>query len=203
MGRESDARERLLAAALELVWERSYHSVGVEAICAKAGVKKGSFYHFFASKADLVAQAATEHWRAGRAELDALFSSPSPPLARLKAFCDKVYTGQCEHRRLTGKVRGCPYFDLASESGCLEPELAGRLAGILHEYRRRLREAACEAKSLGHIAAPDPEAAADRLFDYLQGSLMNARISGDPEPLRELWTGAKLLLGAPDPFGQA
>lgn len=44
MGRTSDAKERLLAAALDLIWERSYGSVTIDAICEKAGVKKGSFY---------------------------------------------------------------------------------------------------------------------------------------------------------------
>ena len=57
MGRTSDARERLIATAIELIRARSYESVGVDALCNHAQVKKGSFYHFFPSKQDLMPRA--------------------------------------------------------------------------------------------------------------------------------------------------
>ena len=58
----TDTKQRLLNTALKLVWEQSYGSVSVDQICEKADVRKGSFYHFFASKADLAIAAAEEHW---------------------------------------------------------------------------------------------------------------------------------------------
>ena len=61
MGCTSDARERLLTAAWELICAETYGAVGVEAICERAGAKKGSFCHFFASKADLAVQTMEEH----------------------------------------------------------------------------------------------------------------------------------------------
>ena len=62
MGRTSDAKERLLDAALDLIWERSYGDVTIDAICEKAGVKKGSFYYFFDSKSELAAAALQSDW---------------------------------------------------------------------------------------------------------------------------------------------
>jgi TetR/AcrR family transcriptional repressor of nem operon len=50
MGRTSDAKERLIEAMIELIWTGSYGSTSVDQICERAGVKKGSFYHFFESK---------------------------------------------------------------------------------------------------------------------------------------------------------
>ncbi|PYJ58790.1 MAG: TetR/AcrR family transcriptional regulator, partial [Verrucomicrobia bacterium] len=44
MGRVSDAKERLMGAVRELIWEGSYGSTTIDQICEKAGVKKGSFY---------------------------------------------------------------------------------------------------------------------------------------------------------------
>ena len=44
----TDTRERLLKTASDLIWSNSYHATGVDRICAESGVKKGSFYHFFA-----------------------------------------------------------------------------------------------------------------------------------------------------------
>ena len=54
MGRTSDAKAKLLSVAFDLIHENSYGSVGVEQICQRAKVNKGSFYYFFKTKTDLV-----------------------------------------------------------------------------------------------------------------------------------------------------
>ena len=54
MGRMSDARDRILQAATDLIHDRGYAAVSVSDICSAAGLKKGSFYHFFPSKLELV-----------------------------------------------------------------------------------------------------------------------------------------------------
>ncbi len=54
MGRTSDARERIIQSSIELIHYLSYSSVGVNELCEHAGVKKGSFYHYFPSKSDLM-----------------------------------------------------------------------------------------------------------------------------------------------------
>ena len=53
MGRTSDAKQKLIDSAIELIHSRSFADVGVNELCQHAGVKKGSFYHFFPSKQDL------------------------------------------------------------------------------------------------------------------------------------------------------
>ena len=50
MPRVSDMKKRLTDAALDLMWENSYGTTSVDAICERAGAKKGSFYYFFKSK---------------------------------------------------------------------------------------------------------------------------------------------------------
>jgi len=47
MGRTSDAKEKLLSVAFDLIHENSYGAVGVDQICKRAKVNKGSFYYFF------------------------------------------------------------------------------------------------------------------------------------------------------------
>ncbi|MBL8945826.1 MAG: helix-turn-helix transcriptional regulator, partial [Myxococcales bacterium] len=61
MGRCSDARGRLVATAVALFRERGYTAVSVADICDAAGLKKGSFYHFYASKLDLALDAIDEY----------------------------------------------------------------------------------------------------------------------------------------------
>lgn len=48
-------REQLLATALRLFSEQGYASVGVQEVCAAAGVTKPTLYHYFGSKDGLLA----------------------------------------------------------------------------------------------------------------------------------------------------
>jgi AcrR family transcriptional regulator len=57
-GRPQDEQSpalRLLAAAEELFGERSYHRTTVADICVRAGMATGSFYSYYASKAEIFA----------------------------------------------------------------------------------------------------------------------------------------------------
>src|SRR5687767_3768444 len=94
MGRKSDAKEKLLDVAFELIWDSSYGSVSIDQICERAGVNKGSFYYFFGTKANLAATAFDEQWKAKQPEMDRMFSPQVPPLERLSKWCIYVYEGQ-------------------------------------------------------------------------------------------------------------
>src|ERR1700754_1741014 len=96
MGRISDSRERLMKAVLELVWTGSYGSTTIDQICDKAGVKKGSFYYFFESKAELATVSVDEDWQGRRPQLDAIFSPTVAPLERLRKYCEFGYSVQSE-----------------------------------------------------------------------------------------------------------
>ncbi|NNF95750.1 MAG: TetR/AcrR family transcriptional regulator, partial [Halobacteria archaeon] len=50
---QPDTYQRIVDSAKQLMHASSYADVGVAAICEKAEVKKGSFYHFFPSKQEL------------------------------------------------------------------------------------------------------------------------------------------------------
>src|SRR6266853_3317682 len=107
MGRVSNAKERLMEAVKELVWTGSYGSTTIDQICDKAGVKKGSFYYFFDSKADLALAALEAEWHKLRQELDAIFSPTVPPLERLRRYCDYAYRWQVQIKAKCGCVLGC------------------------------------------------------------------------------------------------
>ena len=82
MGRTSDADQRLMEAALELMWEDSYGSVTIDHICQKADVKKGSFYYFYKSKSALAVAALNKLWNDDwKPKMDMCFSSSVDPLS--------------------------------------------------------------------------------------------------------------------------
>src|SRR5213079_1014495 len=175
MGRVSDAKERLMEAVGVLIWTGSYGSTTIDQICDKAGVKKGSFYYFFDSKADVAEAALTEDWERRRPELDSLFSPTTPPLERLRKYCEFGYKLQAELKAKCGSVLGCPLFTLGSEVSTQEDRLQKKVQEILEQKRRYLESAVRDAHAAGVVQAPDAAATARLLFTYYQGLLTEAR----------------------------
>ena len=195
MGRASNAKKRLMEAVRELIWTGSYGSTTIDQICAKADVRKGSFYYFFASKADLAVAALVEEWEHRRPDLDALFSPTIPPLDRLRKYCDYGYRIQVEIRQKCGCVLGCPLFTLGSEVSTREAQLKGKIQEILDHKRRYFETAIRDAHAAGLIHVPDAAAKARTVFAYLQGLLTQARIENNLELLKESVRGIFELLG--------
>jgi len=195
MGRVSDARKRLMDAVLELIWTGSYGSTTVDMICDKAGVKKGSFYYFFSSKADLAVVALDANWEARQPQFDAMFSPLVPPLERLRRFCEGAYQNQSELRKKCGCVLGCPLFTLGAEICTQEQKLRSKIQEILGRYRKYLESAIRDAHNAHLLDAPDAPEKARMVFAYYEGLLTQARIQNDPEALRELPCGVFAMLG--------
>jgi len=199
MGRVSDAKLRLMEAVGELIWTGSYGTTTIDQICEKAGVKKGSFYYFFESKADLAAAALDADWQHRRSDLDSLFSPTIPPLERLKKYCDYGYQLQSEMKVKCGSVLGCPLFCLGSEVSTQEDALQKKVRQILDQKRKYLESVIRDAHAAGLIHAPDATDKARMLFAYFQGMLTQARIENNLDILRDSSRGALELLGVKEP----
>jgi TetR/AcrR family transcriptional repressor of nem operon len=196
MGRSSNTREKLLDAIGQLVWAGSYGATTIDDICHKAGVNKGSFYHFFPSKADLVEAAIDADWQVRRAELDGIFSPLVPPLERFKKLGEYLYRAQKDAAERFGCVLGCPLFALGAEISTQETKLQRKIQEVLDHKRVYFESAIRDAHAAGLIHAPDTCAKARLLFTYYQGLLTEARIRNDLEILREAFKGTLQLLGA-------
>jgi len=196
MPRTSDVEERLMNAAMDLIWENSYGSTSVDAICEKAGAKKGSFYHFFESKSELAVKALEADWQRKKIRMDEIFSASVPPLDRLRRYFQHVYEGQAKAHGECGAVLGCPYCSLGSEIGTQDRAIGEQVRKILDRNARYFESAIRDADAQGLISAPDARAKAQMLVAFFQGSLAQARIENDVDWLRNLARGALDLLGA-------
>ena len=195
MGRVSDARERLMKAVRELIWTGSYGSTTIDQICDKAGVKKGSFYYFFDSKAELAVVSIEEDWQQVRPGLDAIFSPTIPPLERLRKYCEFGYRFQAEIREKYGCVLGCPLFSVGAEVSTQEDRLQKKIQEILEYKRKYLDSTIRDAHAAGLLDAPDPAGKSRILFAYYQGLQTQARIQNKLEVLKDAVAGTYELLG--------
>jgi TetR/AcrR family transcriptional regulator, transcriptional repressor for nem operon len=195
MGRNSDAKQRLMDAVMELIWHGSYGSTTIDQICDKAGVKKGSFYYFFDSKSDLAVAALDVAWQQKKPELDEIFSPTAPPLERLQKFCQRGYEKQVELKCHCGCVLGCPLFTLGAEVCNQEVKLHKKIKEILGHYHTYIESAIRDAHTQGLIEAPDAAAKARMLFAYSEGLMTQARILNDAEVLKEMADGIMGIIG--------
>lgn len=194
MGRSSDARQRLIGAICDLVWETSYSAVTIDAICERAGVKKGSFYYFFDSKADLAVQAIAALWQSQRPAFDAAFAPSNPPLLRLTRYFESIYYKQRDKKKLAGRVLGCPYFTLGAEGG-VDEKVLRQVQAVLNYYVTAFEAAVRDAQAAGDIHVEDVRGTARCIFSLYEGTMTRARIQDDLELLQDLPSYVLQLLG--------
>ena len=198
MGRVSDAKDRLLDAAIKLVWRNSYGSVSVEDICQEAGVKKGSFYHFFPGRNELVAAAFRKLWAAVRPDYDRMFSPTVPPIERLRACCQYMYDKQRELQEETGFVLGCPFASIGTEliaKGGDDGGLRDAIQALIRGKMRYIESAIGDAMAEGSIPRRDAAALAQTVYLYVEGAMSQARIRNDLSLLKTVEDNLLLLIG--------
>ena len=206
MGRTSDANERLMDAALDLIWEESYGAITIDDICRRADVKKGSFYYFFSSKSELAVAALERMWQeTSKPKMDGIFSPSVEPLVRISTYLASMYDFQAEIKQKHGKVLGCPVMSVGSETcTCDEESAVGNKIRELFSRKRRYYESAIrDAIADGSIEAGDPIEKATAVAGLIEGILTQARILNNPEVLRALPDLAMRILGAKTPAQSA
>jgi TetR/AcrR family transcriptional regulator, transcriptional repressor for nem operon len=196
VGRVSDARQRLVSAAVEALWRYGYHGATVERICRGARARRGSFHHFFGTKDALVLAAIDEAWRERQPLLDAIFSPRKDPLTRLESYFDTIVSRQRNLKSSHGRVLGCFFTSLGSQLDGASPEIAARVQGALDTYRRYYVSAVCEAAARGQLGLTDPERKAGDVFAFVLGVLAQARVHDDLGPIEDLKAAAFEMLGA-------
>lgn len=183
-----NARERLVEAAQDLLWERGYVGTSPRAIQDRAGAGQGSMYHHFTGKADLARTALERTAERERAGAEALLGGGGTALERLTGYL----------RRERQVLRGCPVGRHAQDPDLVaDPELRAPLETTFAWLRGRLAEVVAEGQQAGELRADvDPEAVAATVVATVQGGYVLARSAGRPEPFEEATEGAVALLTA-------
>ena len=193
---ERDSRRRLLDAARDLIWRASYAGVSVDDLCKAAEVNKGTFYHFFKSKAELATASFEDFWEQVKRPLyDRLFSPQVPALKRLEQYVQMAVDGQTAMHKECGQVLGCPYTAVGSEVATQDESLRLLSHEMFARTIRYLESAVRDAQRDGTIAEGDAAVLAADLHAFLIGVLLQAKIANSLAPLQGLSGRALRLLG--------
>lgn len=177
MPRPVDTRERIVRGAARLFLTRSYTGVGVADLCAAADVRRGSFYHYFPSKAELAKAVVDLH----AAEFDRRMDQASheAPDGRLRAAADAVFAIQSAFEDRFGRIVGCPFGNLAAELATTDDEVRAHVAAVFAGWEARLAEICREAAAEGALRPGfAPERVAHAVLAQMQGLILLAKVRG-------------------------
>lgn len=198
MPKALDTRSRLVATAANLLWERSFHATGVDEICRRAEVRRGSFYHFFPSKADLAVAAVRASWEDARDRYFApAVAAGGSGLGQLHRIVGAVDQLQREEHARRGVYLGCPFGGVGQEMAHQDQRLQAVVDHVFEEHIQFFRDALEAAAAQGEIEPGDLAGRARKVMALLEGALLIAKVANRPDRFTEA-IGALPLLVARD-----
>jgi len=175
------ARERLLAAAEQLIYSGGIHATGIDAIVRASGTARKSMYSHFASKNELVAAALQQRH-----------------LRWLNWFCAAVEAhGGLRTWFVSDGFHGCAFLNAAGEIG--EPDDPVRRVAHAHKAELLAYLATLTgAYGLPHGASLEQTTALARQWLVLiDGAIGVALVSGNPDAALDARAIGLSLLGNP------
>ena len=172
-----ESKQRILAAAKELFLARGYAATTVDAICEKAQLTKGSFYHFFDSKEEL--GLAVLDWslqRSGQILSDGPHRQVADPVERALAFIDHIANSSSELWS-GGCLLGSFALELAETNGRMQKAVSGLFQAVTDNFAGMLEPLIVHTEGTERLTAHE---LADQLLGTLEGSIVLAKAHRDP-----------------------
>src|ERR1700741_2113358 len=172
---QTDTRQKIILAAMELFWEKGFNSTSVADILSRTQIHSGSLYHFFPGKQDVLI-GVLEAYRDGIDEmlLKPAWDGVDDPIGRIFALLNLyrtlIVTTECTY--------GCPIGSIALELH--EPDLPVRelLADNFRGWTNAI-ETCLEAAGDRMPADLDRQGLAEFVLTTMEGGVMQARTHRD------------------------
>lgn len=173
-------RNRIIAAAAELVFAHGVARTGIEDVQQQAGVSASQMYHYFTDKDDLI-RAVIAH------QTDGILAAQRPVLDELDSFDalehwrDLLIDLQ-EQRDCVG---GCPIGSIAAELADSDPHARADLVDGFERWEAPIRAGLARMRARGDLRPDtDTDALALALLVALQGGLLLTQTRRNTTPLR-------------------
>ena len=169
--------EKVLAAAQPLMLSKGFTATSVDEICAEAGVSKGSFYHFFASKEELGVELLKRFYdRSVERLMSGPFAWMDDPKDRLFGFLDQTEAA-AEDLWSDGCLLGTFATELAETNTVVAHEVSRLFTEMTAQFAAVFEGVVRETKL---EKAPSPTELAEQYLAILEGSIILARAHNDP-----------------------
>ena len=189
-------RQRIVAAATEVVAEKGALGASLDEVGARAPASRSQLYHYFDDKNDLllaVAEATTDAVLAGQRDLfDQLETWDG-----LVRWADALVAFQQER----GGQGGCPIANLLGQLGERDDVIRSMLASGFDRWEADIGAGLAAMVESGELR-PDADVAwlASSTLASVQGGLVLAQARRDPRALRRALDGALALIASHRPI---
>ncbi len=177
------SRERLLEAAGHFFLQGSYHGVGVAEICSVANVRKGTFYHFFPSKTNLLLEVIERRVLEIEGMINKISSGNVPAarkIMRLFTMTQNAANDSPTHTIPPGFFLGNIILELASSN----PPVQSAAKAAFKRWNKAIAPVITQLIDAEDLHNLDPEDAADALLGLMQGGAVMASAYGEPRKMR-------------------
>lgn len=185
-------RQRIVAAATEVVAEKGAVGASLDEVGARAPASRSQLYHYFDDKNDLlraVAEATNEAVLGGQQDLFAGLDT----WEGLNRWADALVALQQER----GGRGGCPIANLLGQIGERDDEIRAVLASGFDRWEAHIRAGLAAMVQAGELQ-PETDVTwlASSTLASLQGGLVLSQARRDPQPLRRALDGALALIAS-------
>lgn len=177
----TESRERITIAASQLFLGGSFHKVGIAEICSEAKVNKGTFYHFFPSKIDLLIEVLEHYTREYAAAFAKVAVSKAKATSKLTSVFSILQERSIAWKAAHGVSCGCFIGNVILELASSEPLVRERAEYAIDEVTRSLQPIVAEFLEAENVKDADVPALADVLMGLLQGAQVQAKVRNDPD----------------------
>lgn len=162
---------------------QGFHATGIDQVLKKAGVPKGSFYHYFQSKEDFGMAIIDQFALTYQETLESFLLNPDvPPLQRIRNY---MVDGQKWFIK-NNHERGCLIGNLSQELADSHPRFRVRLEEVFASWREILAQCLREAQERGDLPKkPGYEVVAEFVLSGWEGSLLRAKVAKSHQPIED------------------
>ncbi|MGL4395574.1 MAG: TetR/AcrR family transcriptional regulator [Hyphomicrobium sp.] len=175
----SESRDRLIAAATELFLGGSFHNIGIAELCAAARINKGTFYHFFPSKLDLLIEVIDRYVRDIAERYREIAGSDDRPARKIRNVFLMPQRRNEVWAAVHGTASGCFLGNVILELAASEPVVREKAAWAIEQWSLALRPIVADFLASEGIRNLDAEAAADVIIGLIQGAHVLAKAKND------------------------
>ena len=172
-----ETRQRIVAAAAQLMYERGITEATLEDVRAAAGVSGSQIYHYFQDKQELLL-AVIEYQTQTVLDLQQPLFDRLDTMAGLRRWRDALV----EYQRRLQCRGGCPIGSLGSEVAENNPEARLAVASGFLRWETSIREGLLAMHARGELDA-DPDDLALATLAALQGGLLLTQLQRQVRPL--------------------
>ncbi len=176
----SESRDRLVHAATELFLGGSFHNVGIAEICDAAKINKGTFYHFFPSKIDLLLEVIEGYVNGIAVRYDEIALSDETPARKIRNVFMVPQAQNEAWKAVHGVASGCFLGNIILELAATEPIVREKSKWAIGMWSKALEPIVAEFLTSEKIRNLDAPAAADVIIGIVQGAHVLAKVKNDP-----------------------